>query len=54
MEQENEKISELESKCNLSILFLEAIWEDLKESNLTNKQFCLDWLDKLNEISIRN
>lgn len=36
-----------------SIEAIEAIYKELKDSNLLNEQFVLDWLDKLNEISVR-
>ena len=37
-----------------SIEAIEDIYKELKESNLLNEQFVLDWLDKLNEISVRH
>ena len=37
-----------------SIEAIESIYKELKDSNLLNEQFVLDWLDKLNEISVRN
>ena len=40
--------------CQLSILMLESIWKDINTNKLQNSQMCLDWLDKINEISIRN
>lgn len=40
--------------CQMSILMLDGIWKDIVENNLQNSQMCLDWLDKINEISIRN
>lgn len=36
-----------------SIEAIEAVYKELKDSNLLNEQFVLDWLDKLNEISVR-
>lgn len=36
-----------------SIEAIENIYKELKDSNLLNEQFVLDWLDKLNEISVR-
>lgn len=50
---DNEK-SRLYSACQLSIRMLENIWKDITTNNLQNDQFCLDWLDAINEISIRN
>ena len=29
------------------------LYEFLKKANLLNEQYVLDWLDKLNEISVR-
>lgn len=40
--------------CKLSIFMLENIWKDMKANNLQDSQMCLDWLDALNEISVRN
>ena len=37
-----------------SIEAIENIYKELKDSNLLNEQFVLDWLDKLNEISVRH
>lgn len=37
-----------------SIEAIESIYKELKDSNLLNEQFVLDWLDKLNEISVRH
>lgn len=37
-----------------SIEAIEAIYKELRDSNLLNEQFVLDWLDKLNEISVRH
>ena len=44
----------LYNACKMSILILENIWGDINTNNLQNSQFVLDWLDKLNEISVRN
>ena len=32
---------------------LDLLYRFLVQSNLQNKQYVLDWLDKINEISIR-
>ena len=40
--------------CQLSIISLNELWRQLEKAELTNEQFVLDWLDELNEISIRN
>lgn len=44
----------LYNMCKMSVLMLEGIWKDIVENNLQDSQFCLDWLDSINEISIRN
>lgn len=49
---DNEK-NRLYNMCQMSILTLEALWEDIVKNNLQHEQFTLDWLDKINEISIR-
>lgn len=38
----------------MSIIMLENIWKDIQANNLQNTQFVLNWLDSINEISIRN
>lgn len=40
--------------CSTSILALEKLWTMIEKAGMQNEQFVLDWLDKLNEISIRN
>lgn len=40
--------------ADASIEAIENIYKELKDSNLLNEQFVLDWLDKLNEISVRH
>ena len=44
----------LYNMCKMSILMLEDIWKAIVTNNLQDSQMCLNWLDKLNEISIRN
>ena len=44
----------LYNMCQMSIIMLENIWKDITVNKLQDSQFVLDWLDKLNEISIRN
>lgn len=44
----------IEERCKQSIKTLENIWKDIVESGLQNSKVCLDWLDKINEISVRN
>lgn len=50
---DNEK-NRLYNMCKMSIIMLESIWKDINENNLQDSQMCLDWLDSINEISIRN
>lgn len=44
----------LYNACKMSTIMLENIWKDIQVNNLQNSQFVLNWLDKINEISIRN
>ena len=44
----------LKETCNQAILLLEEIWKVIEKENLENTQEVLDFLDKLNEYSIRN
>ena len=44
----------LEDLMDESIKLLDEIWTYIKENNLENNQKVLDWLDTINEISIRN
>lgn len=44
----------LYNACKMSIIMLENIWKDIQANNLQDSQFVLDWLDTINEISIRN
>lgn len=46
--------SEFKQACDKSIELLEAIWKEIELNKLENAQITLDWLDKINEISIRN
>ncbi len=50
---DNEK-NRIYNMCRISILMLENIWNDIVKNELQDSQMCLDWLDKINEISIRN
>ena len=43
----------LKEQCLLTIKSIEDLYKLLKEKKLLNEQFVLDWLDKLNEISVR-
>ena len=44
----------LEDLMDESIKLLDEIWTYIKENDLENNQKVLDWLDTINEISIRN
>ena len=44
----------IEDLCAASINELEALWKIILENGLQNEQYVLDFLDKLNEISVRN
>lgn len=43
----------LEKTLKQSIEVIEDIYKQLEDDNLLNDQRVLDWLDKLNEISVR-
>ena len=45
---------ELKQKLYDSINQLESIWMDIEKKNLQNDQTIINWLDRINEISIRN
>lgn len=49
----NEK-NKLYNMCQASIHVLEEVWKMIKKADMKDEQFILDWLDKINEISIRN
>lgn len=36
-----------------TIKYIEAIQEHIEQNNLQNEQEVIDWLDKLNELSIK-
>lgn len=40
--------------CNASIKMLNELWRVIEKEEMYNEQFVLDWLDKINEISVRN
>lgn len=42
------------NRMNKSLKDLNEIWNMIKDNNLENSQEVLDWLDNLNEISVRN
>lgn len=49
----NEK-NRLYNTCQATINVLEEVWRMIEKAGMKDEQFVLDWLDKLNEISIRN
>lgn len=49
----NEK-SRLYKLCKAHIEATEEVWKQIEKAKMTQEQFCLDWLDSLNAISIRN
>lgn len=49
----NEK-NRLYNMCKASIVMLNELWRMIEKAEMYNEQFVLDWLDKLNEISVRN
>lgn len=48
------KKNELYVMCQASIQLLERLWKMIENEKMQNEQFTLDWLDKINEISVRN
>lgn len=44
----------LKQKLYDSINQLESIWTEIEKKNLQNDQTIINWLDRINEISIRN
>ena len=49
----NEK-NKLYTMCQASIHVLEELWKMSEKAGMKDEQFVLDWLDKVNEISVRN
>ena len=41
------------NKCQISIKMLNELMEQIEEAKLQNEQFVLDWLDKINELSVK-
>ena len=39
--------------CQTSIEMLEVLMSQIDKADLKNEQFVINWLDKLNEISVR-
>ncbi len=48
----NEK-NRLWNMCQLSIGMLEELMSQIERAKLQNEQFVLDWLDKINELSVK-
>lgn len=48
------KLKEFEETCNESIRLLEEIWKVIETKEIKNTQFVINWLDKINELSVRN
>ena len=46
--------NKLSNLCKSSIYFLEELWKMIEKEKMQNEQFVLDWLDSINNISIRN
>lgn len=45
---------EFKESCDIALELLEQIWKVIEIEELQNTQTVLDFLDKLNEYSIRN
>lgn len=43
----------VEDMCNMTLSLVEEITNIIKEENLQDEQFVLDFLDKLNELSVK-
>lgn len=39
--------------CQVSISMLNELMRQIEENDLKNEQFVLDWLDELNELSVK-
>ena len=39
--------------CQVSIRMLNELMRQIEENDLKNEQFVLDWLDELNELSVK-
>lgn len=49
---DNEK-NRLWHMCQVSISMLNELMKQIEENDLKNEQFVLDWLDELNELSVK-
>lgn len=47
-------MNELQNKLNQSIILLNEIWKEIEDKGVKHSQEVLNWLDSINEISIRN
>lgn len=52
MLHDNEK-NRLWHMCQVSISMLNELMRQIEENDLKNEQFVLDWLDELNELSVK-
>lgn len=52
MTYDNDK-NRLYTMCQISIKMLNELCRQIEENKLQNEQFVLDWLDSINEISVR-
>lgn len=52
MRYANEK-NRLWHMCQVSVSMLEELMKQIENEKLQNEQFVLDWLDKINELSVR-
>ena len=39
--------------CQVSVSMLEELMGQIEKHDLQNEQFVLDWLDKINELSVK-
>lgn len=39
--------------CQVSVSMLEELMRQIEKHGLQNEQFVLDWLDKINELSVK-
>lgn len=46
-------MDDLKRQCEDNIKGVEELFNSLERQGLLNEQFVLDWLDKLNEISVK-
>lgn len=49
---DNEK-HRLWTMCQMSISMLEELMNQIEKEELQNEQFVLDWLDKINKLSVK-